>query len=84
MVVPGNTRGHAMVTAHGGRYMSMTVKEMAALIGTTGLYNVSRDVYMSVKILDMRLSYGNVQAQITPVAGEGEMWVQLGSIKAQS
>ncbi len=61
--------------------MSMTVREMSALIGTVGTYNVGRDVYMDVKIIDMRLSYGNEQALITPVAGEGEMWVQLGSIK---
>lgn len=60
----------------------MTVKEMAALIGTEGMYNVSRDMYVRVRVEDVRVSYGDVQLLITPIAGTGEAWVMAGNVKA--
>jgi hypothetical protein len=60
----------------------MTVKEMAALIGTTGEYNVAADMYVNVRIEDVRLTYGKMQVQITPVDGRGTVWVHAENVKA--
>lgn len=61
--------------------MAITIKEMAALIDTRGTYGIGRDVWMDVTITDLRTSYGQVQALVTPVAGKGSMWVNLDSVK---
>jgi hypothetical protein len=62
--------------------MSYTIKELAQFIGTTGEYNVSKGMWITVKIVDMRLTYGEPQAQIEPVAGNGSVWVMLSNVKA--
>ena len=58
-----------------------TIKELAALIGTTGEYNVSRDVWITVTVEDARFTYGKLQLEVKPVAGHGTMWVHADGVK---
>lgn len=57
----------------------MTVKEMAALIGTTGGYWPTRDLQFEVKVVDVRTRYGTVDVQVVPVAGNGSQWINIES-----
>ena len=58
-----------------------TIKELASLIGTTGEYNVSRDLWITVTVEDARFTYGKLQLEVTPVAGRGTMWVHAENVK---
>lgn len=63
--------------------MKQTIKELAALIGKHGEYNVTRDMWITVVIEDVRLSYGEVQVQITPLDGHGYAWVLATNVKSK-
>lgn len=62
--------------------MKQTIRELAALIDTEGQYNVSADMWIRVRVEDVRMAYGDVQLQITPVAGTGYIWVKASNVKA--
>lgn len=62
--------------------MKQTIKELAALIGKRGEYNVSRDMWIYVTIEDVRITYGETHVQITPVEGHGSTWVLASNVKA--
>lgn len=62
--------------------MKQTIKELAALIGKQGEYNVSQDMWIYVTIEDVRISYGEVRVQIAPVKGRGTTWVPASNVKA--
>jgi hypothetical protein len=61
-----------------------TIKELASLIGTTGEYNVAADLWMQVKVEDVRYTYGRLQLEVMPVAGRGTMWVHAENVKVLS
>jgi hypothetical protein len=62
--------------------MKQTIKELAQLIDTEGVYNVSRDMWIRVRVEDVRVAYGETQLLITPVAGTGSTWVLASNVKA--
>ena len=77
VVVRTNTTEDTM-----GAKNTMTAKDMIALIGTEGAYNVSREMYVMVRIEDARVSYGEVQVLITPLQGYGTCWINVNNVKA--
>jgi hypothetical protein len=65
--------------------MALSTREMAALIGKTGMfrtYNQAGDQPLTfpVDILDARNRYGTTDVLITPIGGDGERWVESGSV----
>jgi hypothetical protein len=58
----------------------MTTAEMAKYIGAVALYQPVPAMKFPVEILDARMSWGKVQFQITPGAGQGPAWVSEDSI----
>lgn len=57
------------------RIEKQTMKELLKLIGKTGSVN-SNGLVTYVKILDIKKSYGRTRYQVTPLKGEGEVWVE--------
>jgi hypothetical protein len=54
----------------------MTLDTYRPYIGRTALVSLS-GVSVQVRVLDIRSAFGRIDAQITPVAGNGETWLQL-------
>lgn len=52
----------------------MNVKELSRLIGKQVTVQVSADFYVKCRILDMRVSFGRVDALVTPLSGRGTWW----------
>jgi len=53
----------------------MSVKEMAANIGKVGLLSVN-SLHVRVTVLDVRVTFGRTDFQISPVDGDGKIWVE--------
>ena len=57
-----------------------TVKELAQYLGWSGLYHV-RGMGVAVKVVDARVSFGQVQLEIEPYGGTGSAWVAQDSVQ---
>jgi hypothetical protein len=53
---------------------------MAESIGKMGLLTVDT-LRIRVTVLDARLIFGRTDFQVTPVDGQGEMWVESSRVK---
>lgn len=53
------------------------MRELMAHIGKVGVLTVETDLRINIKILDVKMSYGNELVKITPLNGWGEKWVRL-------
>lgn len=53
----------------------MGTKEKMNRVGTKGFIKAS-GLLIEVKITDYKFTYGRERWQVTPVAGEGEVWVE--------
>ena len=60
----------------------MTVGQMAKYIGQTGTYHGIPGLVVEVKIVDARMSWGQLQLQVQPTSGSGSKWVNSDSIMA--
>jgi hypothetical protein len=58
----------------------MTGRELAGLIGRDAAYRVA-GLTMAVRVVDARTRFGGVDVLISPVAGSGEQWVQVDSVR---
>jgi hypothetical protein len=59
----------------------MNATQMTKMIGQTGNIFGSGDMRISVRIIDVKVSYGSVRYQVKPVAGCGTAWIDADSIK---
>ena len=57
-----------------------TVKEMAQYLGRSGHYHV-QGMEVAVKVVDARVSFGQVQLEIEPFSGTGTAWVARDSVR---
>ncbi len=53
-----------------------TVKEMAEAIGKQGTI-VMEGLHVNVRIQDVKQNYGDYRLLIHPLAGDGEIWVDV-------
>lgn len=53
----------------------MSVKEMAANIGKVGLLSI-QSLRVRVTVLDVRVTFGRIDFQVTPVDGQGDVWIE--------
>lgn len=58
----------------------MTAREAKQLMGKTGSLELG-GLSVSVKILDVRESYGRVDFLVSPVAGSGQVWKSESNVK---
>ncbi len=58
------------------------VQEHIKLIGRKGTYAVDT-LNFEVTIKDVKTAYGNVLVLINPVAGSGQKWVNVNSVKLE-
>ena len=58
----------------------MTVAEMAKYLGQTADYYGIPDLVIEVKIVDARMSWGQLQLQIQAVSGSGSKWINADSL----
>ena len=60
----------------------MSTLELSKHIGKTGqLTEHSNTLRFDVRIIDVKLAYGNVRYQVTPVSGTGSVWVDSSRVK---
>lgn len=53
------------------------VKELKDLIGKRAMWRLKQyGINVGVKILDVRMSYGQIQYFITPIDGTGSRWTE--------
>lgn len=57
------------------RTMAMK-KEVEEFVGKKAIYEPDLSLAFEVKVLDVKISYGNKRYLVTPVAGTGERWVE--------
>ena len=57
-----------------------TVKEMAQYLGRSGRFHV-QGMEVAVKVVDARVSFGQVQLEIEPFSGSGSAWVDRDSVR---
>jgi hypothetical protein len=57
----------------------MSISEMAKMIDKTMLYRLN-GLEFSVRVIDMKQAYGVARAEITPIGGNGRIWVNLDSL----
>jgi hypothetical protein len=62
----------------------MTVKEIAANIGRTGVLAADGGLNIEVEILDANVVYGHLRYKVTPVAGSGVAVVDAGRVFIKS
>lgn len=58
----------------------MLKKEHLKLIEKTGKYWIN-GLEINVTINDIKSAYGNIRVNIKPVSGNGNVWVNLDSVK---
>ena len=58
----------------------MTTAELAKYIDQTATYHGAPGLVIEVKVIDARMSWGQVQLQIQAVAGSGSNWVNAESV----
>lgn len=51
------------------------MKELLQTIGKEGFISLN-GLKVNVKVLDVKNSYGRIRYQVTPLSGEGEIWVE--------
>ena len=51
------------------------MKELLQNIGKEASVNIG-ELKVSVKILDVKMSYGKTRFLITPLSGSGEVWIE--------
>ena len=56
-----------------------TVKELAQYLGRSGHYQI-QGMRIVVRVVDARISFGQVQLEIAPYSGSGSTWVDQGSV----
>ena len=57
-----------------------TVKELAQYLGRSGRFHV-QGMEVAVRVVDARVSFGQVQLEIEPYSGSGTAWVAQDSIR---
>lgn len=57
----------------------MTGKDLVAVIGRTGRL-ASERLMVAVRVLDAKVAWGATRYLVTPMAGEGTMWVDAGRV----
>jgi hypothetical protein len=60
----------------------MSQKELAQYVGRTAtfVFKAFAELQFTVRIIDTKIEFGQDRVLITPVAGEGEQWVNLESL----
>lgn len=53
----------------------MSVVEMTKYIGRTGMVHLRDECTVQMRIVDVKLSYGNVRFKVEPLAGTGFCWI---------
>ena len=53
----------------------MQFKDMKELIGKTGALSQTDGLIVHVSIKDIKQAYGQIRYSVSPVAGDGEVWV---------
>jgi hypothetical protein len=53
----------------------MTLRNAVASIGSTVEVADGHGLTFTCRILDVRVAYGQIQAFVTPVTGDGERWI---------
>lgn len=61
----------------------MSVAALAALIGRPGLWRVA-GVRVPVSVIDARKCFGRIDLKISPVDGDGAIWVQSDAVDLES
>jgi len=61
----------------------MSAKELTQYVGKLGGYRVG-ELRVNVRILDARVSFGRLDLEIAPIAGNGAQWVSADSVKLES
>lgn len=62
----------------------MSAKELVKMIGRTGYIAGRGDLCITVRIVDVKTSYGAVRYQVEPIAGRGSAWIDANSIELDS
>ncbi len=57
----------------------MTAKEASKIIGQHATYRTG-SLFFRVEVTDIKVAYGRIRYQITPLRGTGESWVESNSI----
>lgn len=52
-----------------------TVKDLAPLLGMAGWLGVEGGLNVEVQVTDVRVTFGQIQVEVTPIAGHGSTWV---------
>jgi hypothetical protein len=60
--------------------MTMTAKTAAHMLNSYATIDMN-GVRINVEIVDVKRSYGNERFLITPISGNGEVWVDSGRCK---
>lgn len=61
--------------------MTHTAKQMIPAVGETVVVRIEA-FQVRMRILDAKSAYGNVRLLVTPVAGEGQAWVDCSRVVA--
>ncbi len=59
---------------------SIHVRESSKYVGKEGVICIGKMCF-DVKITDIKMAYGNTRFQVTPIAGEGSVWVEKVTLK---
>lgn len=62
----------------------MSAKELVKMVGRTGYIAGRGDLDITVRIVDVKTSYGAVRYQVEPIAGRGSAWIDANSIELDS
>lgn len=52
-----------------------TAKAMALRIGRAAIYTTPNGLKVAVQVSDVRVTYGKLQCEVTPLAGSGTCWL---------
>lgn len=62
---------------------AQTARTMSVAIGNRVLYPVANsNIAFDCLVIDAKSSFGNARVLIRPVAGTGELWVNLSSVRS--
>jgi len=60
----------------------MSITDMKALVGKEGdLVVEGGDLVIEVEVRDVKVSYGHVLYEVTPVSGKGNKWVRADRVR---
>jgi hypothetical protein len=57
-----------------------SLAKYAHYLGCTGTLEALPGCSFAIKVLDVRVSFGRIDVQVTPVAGHGETWVEVSRV----